>query len=78
MKQVDILISKTRCCKYYTVNIMYVKLHELSLTIMDKKPNEIHEKLIPTKMKQPYCIVLNLINITKTQSYLITGQQVPS
>ena len=33
-EQVDILISKTRRCKYYSLNIMYTKLMKI---IMDKK-----------------------------------------
>ena len=46
---------------------------------MNKEPKEIHENLIPRKIKQPYCTVLILIRITiKKQTYLITGQQVPS
>ena len=43
--------------KYYTLNIMYLKVHKF-LIIMDKKPNENHENLIPLKIKQPYHIVL--------------------
>ena len=39
--------------KYYAFNIMYIKLHELR--IMDKKPNKIHENLIPKKLANiPY------------------------
>ena len=42
---------------------------------MEKKPNKIHENLISMKIKQSYCTVLTL---TKTQTYLTTGQQVPN
>ena len=42
---------------------------------MDKKLNEIHENLIPTKIKQSYHTLLNTNNKI---TYLITGQQVPS
>ena len=34
---------------------------------MDKKPNEIHENLIPTKIKQPQYTVLNAKNKTNIQ-----------
>ena len=47
-------------CKYYTLHTMYIKLHKLSfysilkfhitLGIMDKKLNKIHENLIPMKL----------------------------
>ena len=37
---------------------------------MDKKPNEIHKNLIPQK--------LTTILYYTTQTYLVTGQQVPS
>ena len=29
-QQVDILISKTRRCKYYTLNIVYIEQHNLN------------------------------------------------
>ena len=56
-EQADILISKNQVVQILYFKIMYIKYHKLH--IMDKKPNEIHENLPPTKIKQPYCTVLN-------------------
>ena len=40
---------KTRSCKYYTLNIVCMKLHNLSWM----KTYEIHKNLIFTKITQP-------------------------
>ena len=71
------LHQKSRCCKYYTLNTMYIKLHKI---IMDKKPNEIHKNLIPTKLStiqySTNCYnwpVFLTVNTGYTSSYAFIG-----
>ena len=70
-KQVDTLISKTQPLQILYLDILCIKLHILSWI----KPDEIHENLIPHRTI-PYSV--NYYITIKTQTYLITGQQVPS